>query len=111
MEEASDLDAFRAGARAWLAGHAPAARARLDAAADDEGRFAVARSWQAEPFDGGWAGITWPVDCGGRALTALHAQAFAEEQAKFEMTSGFVASTVGMVGPALISHGNDAQRE
>jgi acyl-CoA dehydrogenase len=104
------IEEFRAAARSWLAAHAPAARARLDDAADDEGRFAVARSWQRELFDAGWAGITWPAACGGRGLTALHAQAFAEEQGQFGMTSGFVASTVGMVGPALIRHGNDDQR-
>lgn len=107
----ASVDEFRTAARAWLAEHAPAARARLDAAADDEARFAVARSWQGELFDGGYAGITWPADCGGRGLSALHAQAFAEEQSQFGMTSGFVASTVGMVGPALIRHGNDDQRE
>jgi acyl-CoA dehydrogenase len=105
------VETFRAEARDWLAAHAPAARADLDAAADDEARFAVARAWQQALYDGGWAGITWPVDCGGRGLTALHAQGFAEEQAQFGMTSGFVNSTVAMVGPALIHHGNDTQRE
>jgi alkylation response protein AidB-like acyl-CoA dehydrogenase len=105
------VDEFRAAARTWLAAHAPAARARLDAAPDDEARFAVARSWQRALFDGGWAGITWPIECGGRGLTALHAQAFNEEQAKFGVTSGFVNSTIGMVGPAFIRHGNDDQRE
>jgi alkylation response protein AidB-like acyl-CoA dehydrogenase len=111
VENTPTVDEFRAAARTWLADHAPAARARLDAAADDEARFAVARSWQQELFDGGWAGITWPVEGGGRGLTALHAQAFHEEQAKFGVTSGFVNSTIAMVGPALIRHGNDEQRE
>ena len=36
---------------------------------------------------------------------------FAEEQGRFAVSAGFVASTIGMVGPVLLRHGTDAQRE
>jgi acyl-CoA dehydrogenase len=103
-------EAFRAEARAWLAEHAPAMRQRLDAAATDRDRFAASRAWQRALFDGGWAGITWPAEYGGRGGTARQASIFAEEQTQLRVSAGFVASTVGMVGPTLLRFGTDVQR-
>ena len=48
------------------AAHAPAMRARLDAATSDREHFEASRAWQQELFDGGWAGIAWPAEYGGR---------------------------------------------
>jgi acyl-CoA dehydrogenase len=104
-------DAFRSEARAWLAAHAPAMRARLDAAANDRERFEAGRSWQRELSDGGWAGIAWPAEYGGRGASSAQAAVFAREQARFAVSAGFVASTVGMVGPVLLRHGSAEQRE
>src|SRR5437879_290942 len=98
--------AFRAEAAAWLAQHAPAMRVRLDAAPDDRAHFDAGRAWQRELFDGRWAGISWPLDYGGRGGTPAQATIFAEEQARFAVSSGFVGSTIGMVGPTLMRYGN-----
>jgi alkylation response protein AidB-like acyl-CoA dehydrogenase len=106
-----DEETFRAEARAWLADHAPATRAQLDAAATDRERFDASRAWQRTLFDGGWAGITWPIEYGGRGGTARQASIFAEEQTRFRVSSGFVASTVGMVGPTLLRFGSDEQKD
>jgi len=102
---------LRAAARAWLADHAPATREQLDAATTDRERFDASVGWQRALFDGGWAGITWPVEYGGRGGTARQASIFAEEQAQFRVSAGFVASTVGMVGPTLLRFGTDEQRD
>jgi alkylation response protein AidB-like acyl-CoA dehydrogenase len=103
-------DAFRAEARAWLAEHAPAMRERQANAGDEHERFDAFRAWQRELFDGGWAGLTWPREFGGRGEPAPHASVFAEEQARFGVWTGFVGSTVGMVGPVLMRHGNASQQ-
>ncbi len=110
MGDVQDDEAFRAEARAWLADHAPATRKQLDAAANSAEHFAASRGWQRTLFDGGWAGITWPVDYGGRGGTSRQASIFAEEQAQFRVSAGFVASTVGMVGPTLLRFGTEEQR-
>jgi alkylation response protein AidB-like acyl-CoA dehydrogenase len=101
---------FRADAAAWLAAHAPAMRDRLARADGEREHFDAGRVWQRELFDAGWAGISWPVEHGGRGASPAQAAIFAEEQGRFGVSSGFIASTIGMVGPVLLEHGDDAQR-
>jgi acyl-CoA dehydrogenase len=101
---------FRADAVAWLEAHAPAMRKRLDAASNATEHFEAGRSWQRELFDGNWAGITYPREYGGRGGTPAQAATFAREQARFSVSAGFIASTVGMVGPVLLRFGDDEQR-
>ena len=103
-------DRFRAEARAWLEEHAPPLRARREAATNDREQFDAGRAWQRELFDGGWAGVAWPVEYGGRGAPPAQASIFAEEQAALGVSAGFVGSTIGMVGPVLLSHGSVAQR-
>ena len=103
--------AFRTEAVAWLAEHAPAMRARLDAATSDREHFETGREWQRQLYDDRWAGIAWPAEYGGRGGTTEQAGLFAREQARFAVSAGFVASTIGMVGPVLLRHGSVEQRE
>jgi len=121
FDETPEERAFRAEARAWLAAHAP--RRRPDA---DPGRFyssadaspeadaehvAQCKAWQAQLYEGGWAGITWPKEWGGRGGTRDQERIFAEELSHFDVTVGVFAVGIGMVGPTIIAHGTDAQRE
>ncbi len=104
-------DSFRAEARAWLSAHAPAMRSRLEHAPDEHEQFDANRAWQRELFDGGWAGVAWPREYGGRGASPAQAAIFAEEQSRAAVSAGFIASTIGMVGPVLLRHGDAAQRE
>jgi alkylation response protein AidB-like acyl-CoA dehydrogenase len=114
----SDLEAFRAGAVAWLSAHAEPRRGDgdwshgpRDATWDAECEyFERCRAWQRTRFDGGWAGITWPREHGGRGGTPAQSVAFDQEQAAFDVSSGFVASTIALVGPTLLAHGTHEQR-
>ncbi len=111
--------AFRAEARAWLAAHARLRDGRSDwsrgprdhGPESEAAFFERCRAWQRTLFDGGWAGITWPTRYGGRGGTPAQGVIFAEELAAFDATSGFLASTIELVGPTLLRHGSDAQRE
>src|SRR5690606_17524680 len=66
--------------------------------------------WQGVLFDGGWAGLSWPVAFGGRGEPPIHAAIFAEEQARWGVSVGAFAVAHGMVGPTLMAHGTAAQQ-
>ena len=112
-----ELAAFRAEARAWLDANAEPRRGPgdwsngpRDATWDAECEyFERCRTWQRTLFDGGWAGITWPVEHGGRGGTPAQSVAFHQEQAHFDVSSGFLASTIALVGPTLLAHGSTEQ--
>ena len=56
---------FRDELRAWLEQHAPKdSEHRRDGPIEQH--FAFLRSWQKTLYDGGWAGISWPREYGGR---------------------------------------------
>ena len=114
----TDDRAFRAEARAWLEANADLRRGEGDWSngPTDAGEaaeleyFERCRAWQRTRFDSGWAGIAWPTEFGGRGGTAWQSVIFGEEQSEFDVTSGFLASTIGMVGPVLMASGTDEQR-
>jgi alkylation response protein AidB-like acyl-CoA dehydrogenase len=115
-------DAFRARARAFLEAHARPRRAGdgdfsrfrflgdPSPAADAE-HVRRGKEWQRTLFDGGWAGIAWPKEYGGQSGTSAQARIFAREQARFEVETGVFAVGIGMVGPTLITHGTEAQKQ
>ena len=68
------------------------------------------REWQHALHAGGWAGITWPVEAGGRGGKGWQQRIFNEEQAKFDVAVGAFAVGVGMAGPTIIACGTDEQK-
>ena len=71
-----DLEAYRSQVRAWLADQLEPREpgetgARADAEYTEE-FLRAQRAIQRRLFDGGYAGITWPREYGGRGLTADH---------------------------------------
>jgi alkylation response protein AidB-like acyl-CoA dehydrogenase len=102
------LGGFREDARAWLASNVPAGPPPLDGA---EGRdFALA--WQKSMAGGGWTGLTWPQEYGGRALSVAEQIIWYEEYAAAGAPSTHDASFVGLnhAGPTLIACGTAAQK-
>ncbi len=107
--------AFRAEARGWLEQNAtrrdPSKRHRQSSNdAEQDAHAAACRRWQRVLYDGGWAGLTWPKQFGGRGGTPWQAAIFAEEQREFDVATGSFAVAHGMVAPTLMMHGTDDQR-
>ena len=114
--------ALRARARAFLEAHARPRRrgdddfARFRFLGDsspeaDAAHVRACKEWQRAVFDGGWAGIAWPKEYGGQGGTPAEARAFVQEQARFDVETGAFAVGIGMVGPTLIAHGTEAQKQ
>ena len=118
-EDSPEEAAFRAEARAWLEAHAEPRRGEGDWCLGPADHSCEAEreywdrmiEWQRTKFDGGWAAITWPSKYGGRDGTAAQSIIFAEEQAAFDVASGYIEAAVTLIGSALLRFGSEEQRE
>lgn len=108
-----ELLAFRNDLRAWLDRHLTD-EFKSDPLADPTGAegeaFERRRAWQRVLHEGGWVGVHWPAEYGGRGATLA-------EYALFLVTCGEAGApepinTIGlnMVGPTLIEHGTPEQQ-
>jgi len=105
---------FRAEARAWLDAHATRRNDESSLGGylgQRPDHVAESRVWQRTLYDGGWAGITWPKEYGGRGASPIESSIFAQEQSRYDVAVGPFTVAVGMVGPTLIAHGTDAQKK
>jgi alkylation response protein AidB-like acyl-CoA dehydrogenase len=117
FDDTPEEAAFRAEAAAWLEanaipkGHPDDFSAGIWSSAYSEDTLIKrAREWQGRLFDGGWAGITWPKEVGGRGGRPIESVIFNQEQARFGVSVGIFTVAIGMVGPTLLRHGTPAQQ-
>ncbi len=98
---------FRAQVRDWLAANVP--RGHRPADGPEMREFDVA--WQRRQFDGGWAGISWPTEYGGRGFSTIQQLIWYEEYARAGapyIGINFVGLLHG--GPTLIANGDEKQK-
>jgi alkylation response protein AidB-like acyl-CoA dehydrogenase len=102
--------AFREEARTWLRENLPTEERPPEGA--EMRAFDLA--WQRTLYDGGWAGISWPVEYGGRGLTDIQQMIWYEEFASanppFTLNNSctFVGNLHG--GPTIIVNGDEEQK-
>ncbi len=121
MVSGDDVDsaAWRAEVVAFLDAHASLRRGPDDWSASpvhddpvaEREYFERCRAWQRTLFDGGFAGITWPREYGGRGGAPWQQSVFREEEQRYDVTSGFLASTIALAGAALLTFGTDEQKD
>ena len=68
------------------------------------------RDWQLKLYEGGYAGIAWPKEFGGRGATFIEQAIFQEEMAVADTPE---TATIGqsLVGPTIIAVGTEAQKK
>ena len=122
IEEAPSVDspeqaAFRARVREFLAAHSQPKRESspwaLNFHADAEAAkraFEEGRAWQRTRFEHGMTGFTYPKEVGGQGGEAWQERMYEEEAAEYEASSGFIRSTIAMLGPTLMAFGTEAQQ-
>ena len=102
--------AFRGEARTWLRENLPTE----ERPPEGQEMRAFDLAWQRTLYDGGWAGISWPVDFGGRGLSDIQQMIWYEEFARanppFTLNNSctFVGNNHG--GPTIIVNGTDDQK-
>mgnify|MGYP006283248863 CR=1 FL=1 len=110
LDLTAEEQAFREEARDWLRSNLPTDERPPEG--QEMREFDLA--WQRTLFDGGWAGINWPAEFGGRGLSDIQQMIWYEEFAKadppFTLANSctFVGNMHG--GPTLIVNGTDEQK-
>jgi alkylation response protein AidB-like acyl-CoA dehydrogenase len=98
---------FREEVRTWLRENVPREEHPVELAAMRD--FDLA--WQRRQYEGGWAGIAWPTEYGGRGLTLTQQLIWYEEYALADgpdVGVNFVGLNHG--GPTLIARGSEEQK-
>lgn len=100
--------AFRMAARQWLEANVPDAHAPHDGIA----ARAFSLSWLGKLHSGGWSGISWPAEYGGRGLSFEQQVVWYEEYVRAGAPSPLDATFVSLnhAGPTLMACGSDAQK-
>ena len=68
------------------------------------------RQWSRALHDGGWVGISWPAEYGGRGLSPRFQAIYLEEEARAEAPPHIGVIGLGMAGPTIISRGTEEQK-
>jgi alkylation response protein AidB-like acyl-CoA dehydrogenase len=102
-----DEAAFRDEVREWLQANHPGEEPR--SGTDEWIEFAT--DWQRALHAGGWAGISWPAEYGGRGASLIEQAIFSEEMGRTKAPRP--ANVLGLVmgGPVVIAHGTTEQKE
>jgi alkylation response protein AidB-like acyl-CoA dehydrogenase len=66
--------------------------------------------WQRRLHDAGWAGLSWPEIYGGRGLPEWTEEVFAEEHARFGVSTKVLSVGLQMVSAVLRSYGTAEQQ-
>ena len=107
------VEKFRSEAHAWLkANMEPRPRGSRPGGADSRtpDEISASRVLQRKLFEGGWAGISYPQEYGGRGLTAAHERAFRREALGYVLPDFGGAGHVmfGAIGRSLLAHASPA---
>ena len=99
--------AFRDELREWLAAADPGPEPEHD----EDAHFAWRRDWQRRLHEGGWTGVHWPREYGGRGATITESAIFFEELGGAGRP--LPANVLGLLlaGPTIMLWGTEDQKE
>jgi acyl-CoA dehydrogenase len=114
----SDLEAFRAGTRAWLEENCP--KEMRDGAGGEENicwggkrwtfQSDAQKVWLERMGAKGWTVPAWPKECGGGGLSKEEVKVLKEEMRKLKCRSPLESFGIWMLGPALLKYGTHEQK-
>jgi alkylation response protein AidB-like acyl-CoA dehydrogenase len=108
----SEHEAFRRKVRAWLKANVPKRDkdGPLVEVGDPE-RIARLKDWQRKLYDAGYVAMGWPQEYGGRGADVVEQTIVNEELILARAPSLIGLLGVQMVGPTLIQHGTEEQKQ
>lgn len=103
---------FRQDLRYWLQNALPPGWGETVFEPEDEDERAMFRlDWERKLHSGGWSGINWPKDYGGRGATLIERAIFAEEMARVQAPEGLNIIGHNLAGTTILRHGTEAQKQ
>ena len=104
--------AFRDEVRSWLGEHLVGefAEYRGVGGPDDSQGWDVRLRWEKELSAGGWLGLTWPAEYGGRGATLAQAIIFEYEYARAQAPYRVGVQGQDLFGPTLLRFGTAEQK-
>ena len=93
---------FREATRRWLETNVPG---------EEPATLEARRAWHRQLYDAGYVGMGWPVPYGGRGATPLQQAIVADEMARAGAPAPINPLGIAIVGPTIIVHGTEAQKE
>lgn len=116
--ESTEQQAFRAQVRAWYDENATPKgddspwETNVHQNPEEAHRhFEASRAWQRRLFEAGYAGIAWPKAYGGGGGESWMTRIEREVALDYEEWTGFVGATIAMLGPALLRHASEDQKQ
>jgi len=94
--------AFREATRRWLEANVPR---------EEPTTLEARRAWHRRLYDAGYVGMGWPVEYGGRGATPLQQAIVADEMARANAPPPINPLGIAIVGPTIIVHGTEAQKQ
>jgi alkylation response protein AidB-like acyl-CoA dehydrogenase len=74
-------------------------------------RLQFLRAWQRQLHEGGYLGLSWPKEYGGRGASMIELAIFNEEMARVEAPGPLNVLGLSMAGPTIIVHGTEEQKK
>jgi alkylation response protein AidB-like acyl-CoA dehydrogenase len=109
LNDTPEQAAYRQEVRAWLEANKKQAPPRSGSSEDKE-YVDARRAWQRQLAEAGLAGVTWPIELGGRGLGPIEQVTVNQEIGRVGVPGVLDVIGIGMLGPAIIAHGNDEQK-
>ena len=111
FEYPPEIHAFRREVRSWFDQNLTDEFRALGTSSEFHERDWPTRiGWEATMGRGGWIGLSWPREFGGREASAMQELVFAEEYARSGAPTRAGTFGEGLLGPTLIHFGTDAQK-
>jgi alkylation response protein AidB-like acyl-CoA dehydrogenase len=93
---------FRLATRRWLETNIP----RGELKTLDE-----RKAWHRKLFEAGYLGMGWPREYGGQGARPMAQAIVADEMARINAPAPINGLGISIVGPTIIVHGNEAQKQ
>jgi alkylation response protein AidB-like acyl-CoA dehydrogenase len=94
--------AFRAATRRWFETNTPATEPKT---LDER------KAWHRTMYEAGYVGMLWPREYGGRGATPMQQAIVQDEMARAGAPPAINGLGIGFIGPTIIVHGTEAQKQ